>query len=123
MTLRDRVLYHQVHPLKLATDIGTTLLAVPLLWQHNLALGLAVALAPPVVASALLLRFADLRPIASSRLGSYLRRYMGARVQGVRAVGGIAVLVGASYQQPLVIGLSVVVIGLAWANGLARRAE
>ncbi len=74
MNPSERILYHQAHPLKLATDIGTTIIAVPILWQHDLVLGLFVALVPPVVVSALVLRFADLRAIASRRVGAYLLR-------------------------------------------------
>ena len=118
MTNAERVLYHQVHPLKLATDIGATLIAVPLLWQHQLVAGLLMAFVPPIVASAILMRVLDLEPIARSPLGAYLRRYMGPPVQAIRLVGGIGALAGAYLQQPIVIIASLALVVLAWANGL-----
>ena len=36
MNLQDRLLYHQIHPLKLATDLTTAAAAAALLWRHQL---------------------------------------------------------------------------------------
>jgi hypothetical protein len=35
MDFQEKVLYHQIHPLKLATDIGVTPLALYFLWEHR----------------------------------------------------------------------------------------
>jgi len=43
ITIREKVLYHQIHPLKLFTDWSTGLVAVWLCWRHRLAEALGVA--------------------------------------------------------------------------------
>jgi len=47
MTLQEKVLYHQIHPLKLITDWGTGLAALYLFWQHALFGALLLALVRP----------------------------------------------------------------------------
>ena len=58
MTLQEKSLYHQIHPLKLATDIGATFPSLCLLWQHQLVFGLVVTFVPSIIVSALVIRFA-----------------------------------------------------------------
>ena len=36
MTLREKLLYHQVHPAKIGIDVTTALAAAVLLWQQHL---------------------------------------------------------------------------------------
>ena len=121
MTLGERVLYHQVHPLTLAADIGSTLAAIPLLWIGELLLGIAVALGVPVIGSAIVLATADLAPIANSPVGEYLRRYMTPAMQAVRLVAGLALLWAAWVQSVPAIVACLAVVALAWANGLIWR--
>jgi hypothetical protein len=40
MTFQEKKLYHQIHPLKLATDIGATVPFPYFLWHHQVALAL-----------------------------------------------------------------------------------
>ena len=39
LTLRERLLYHQIHPAKLFADISTALIGIDLFWRHELAAG------------------------------------------------------------------------------------
>ena len=55
MNLKEKYLYHQIHPLKLFTDIGAAFGSLVLLWRHQLAFALIVMLAPPLLASFLLM--------------------------------------------------------------------
>lgn len=87
----ERILYHQVHPLKLATDISTAVASLVLLDQHRIGLALCVMFAPSILVSGLLVRFGDFSKTHRSRVGAYLRRYMTKTMQGVRFLGmGIA---------------------------------
>ncbi len=52
LTRQEKALYQQIHPVKLATDWGTTLLGSVLLWQHELLQGLAAVVLPAIVATA-----------------------------------------------------------------------
>jgi hypothetical protein len=76
MSFRERVLYHQIHALKLLTDWSAGFAAAYLLWQHRLAAGLLLGLIPPIVISILLMRWADLEPLKASPFGRYVSRYM-----------------------------------------------
>jgi hypothetical protein len=55
----DRVLLHQVHPVKLAADISASLISNTLLWRHRPVAGIVTRYALPVVGSAVVLSFAD----------------------------------------------------------------
>jgi hypothetical protein len=57
MTLKEKVLYHQIHPWKLTADIGCEPLSLYFFWQHDLALGLATHFLPPIAASLILIRY------------------------------------------------------------------
>jgi hypothetical protein len=46
LSASERVLYHQAHPLKLATDISTAVASLVLLADHRLGLALAVMFGP-----------------------------------------------------------------------------
>lgn len=120
----ERVLYHQVHPLKLATDIVTAVVSLILLSIHRLVPALLVMFGPPIVASALLVRFGDFTRTARSGLGEYLRRHMTKTMQAIRLCGmGVAAL-GAWQHGGWLIAAGVAVIVWGWVGGwLLSRAR
>lgn len=118
MTFAERVLYHQIHPAKLATDIGAELVSLPLFWLHWLWLGLAVHFAPPVIASALLLRFAGLTAQKNSRFGRYVLRMMTRTVEAVRFLGDLVMVIAAWYHAPFGIAAGAAIVLLAWLSGM-----
>lgn len=120
MDLRGRVLYHQVHPLKLATDWTTAAFAASLLWKHRLAWALLVGFGPSILVSAALVRFADLTACKESPLGRYISGFMTRSVELGRFLG-LAVFWGGAWvgSTPLMV-LGVGVIIACWARGLAR---
>src|ERR1041384_7332213 len=96
MTLQDKSLYHQIHPLKLLTDIGMTFPALYLFWQHQLLLGLIVAFVPSIIVTLLLLRFGNLEPYKESALGRYFQHYMASSlITALRFSGLLIMCVGA----------------------------
>jgi hypothetical protein len=118
VTLKEKILFHQVHPAKLATDIAAAVASLYFLWQHELAVGLATHFIPPPVGSAAVIRFADLEPYKTSRIGAYLARYMTPTAQATRLAGDLITVVAAWYQSPagIVFGLAIVLAG--WTYGL-----
>jgi hypothetical protein len=52
VTLKEKVLFHQIHPAKLATDVGAAVISFYFLWQHDLVIGLLTHFTPPPIASA-----------------------------------------------------------------------
>jgi hypothetical protein len=119
----ERTLYHQVHPLKLATDISTAIASLILLGQHRLWLALAVMFGPSIVASAVLVRFGDFSRTRDSRVGAYLRRYMTKTMQGVRLLGMGIAAAGAWVHAWWTLPAGAAVIAWGWAGGwlLDRR--
>jgi hypothetical protein len=121
MTLKEKILYHQIHPLKLAADIACEPVSLLLFWHHRLLLGLLAHFVPPITASFLLIRFGDLRKLSYSRAGAYLHRHMTRSVEGVRLAGDIVMAVGAWLHRPVYIAGGLAIIVLAWGWGLIRR--
>jgi hypothetical protein len=121
MELRERVLYHQIHPLKLATDWATAIVAAVLLWRHRLVPALAVGFLPSVLVSVLLIRGADLRAQRDSAPGRYVAGWMTRGVEAAR-FGGLAIgWAGAWAHRAALVALGVVAIVGCWLGGLLRR--
>jgi hypothetical protein len=119
MTLREKILFHQVHPAKLATDAVSAVVSLYFFWQHALIIGLLTHLVPPPVGSAIVMACVDLEPYKRSRLGAYLVRYMRPGAQAARLVGDLIMVVAAWFRAPggIVVGLLIVLA--AWSYGLA----
>ena len=118
MTLQEKILFYQVHPAKLATDIGAEIISLYFFWQHQLIIGLLTHFVPPPVASAAVTRFADLERYKNSRLGAYLVRYMTPVAQVTRLIGDLITIVGAWHRDPALILIGLLIVALAWAYGL-----
>src|SRR5215813_12757016 len=95
MNLQEKILYHQIHPLKLFTDWIAGIIALYPLWQHQLVPALVITLLPPPIASFLLIRFANLEKYKESTFGKYIRKYMTRQAEAIRLAGYIAMAVGA----------------------------
>ena len=123
MTLKEKFLFHQVHPAKLATDIGAAIVSLYLLWQHQLVIGLLTHFIPPPIGSAAVIRFADLDSYKNTRLGAYLLRYMTPIAQAARLAGDLITVGAAWYQSFAGILFGLAVIAAAWSYGwvLGRR--
>jgi len=121
MTFAERVLYHQIHPAKLFADTATAVVAIDLFWRHALVPGLIIALLPPLLVSAVLLREADLERYRSSPMGAYLRQFMPPWVQAVRLFGVGVALYAASYRFPAGVIGGIALVAICWANGIGRH--
>src|SRR5574341_1403342 len=86
-TPQEKVLYHQIHPVKLATDIITAMLALRFLWQHRLMWALIIMWIPSVIVSLLIMQKVNLEPYKESALGRYLKTYMTGRMELLRFIG------------------------------------
>jgi hypothetical protein len=120
MNRTDKLLYHQIHPLKLAVDIGSCIASSALLWRHEVAIAMLVTWPPAIAASLLIPAFASLERQAASRLGRYVRSTMTPAVMAQRMTGQVVMWLAAYHQDPLGIALGALVIVLAWLSGLQR---
>jgi hypothetical protein len=114
----EQVLYHQVHPLKLATDIGAQIVSLYFFWTHQLIWGLVAMFVPPPIASFALLRLVDFAYVRDSALGRYLARYMTPAMVAVRLLGTVPMVVGAWLRVWWLIPLGVAITLFGWLRGL-----
>jgi hypothetical protein len=122
MDVREKVLYHQIHPLKLATDICVTPLALYYLWHHRVLPSLAIGFVPPTLVSLGMLKWTpDLERLKQSDFGHYLQRYMTPAVQLIRLLTLIPMAYGAWGHDFRFIVLGLAILALAWCNGLVRQ--
>ena len=119
MNFREKKLYHQIHPLKLATDIGVTPVFLFFFWHHQIAPALLVGFVPPVVVSAAMMIWpADLEGLKNSSLGRYVSKHMTPTIEAVRFLTLVPMAWGAWTHRFSLIGLGLFVLLLAWCNGL-----
>jgi hypothetical protein len=118
VTFREKALYHQIHPAKLATDIGATPISLYLFWQHSLIAALLVTFMPSIIASFIIIQTANLDRYKNSAFGRYLARYMTPATQALRFAGLIVMIVGAWYHVWWLIALGLVIVLLAWLRGV-----
>jgi len=122
MDFQEKRLYHQVHPIKLAVDIGVTFPFLYFLWQHQIVPALVVGFVPPAVVSAAMIRWTpDLEGIRQSAVGRYLKTYMTPAVEAIRLLTLVPMAFGAWNHEPIYIALGVAVLVAAWGNGLIWR--
>jgi hypothetical protein len=118
MTREEKILYHQIHPLKLLTDATAGFAALPLLRRHRLRAALLVTLVPSILSSILIIRYADLEPYKRSAFGRYLERYMTREMQGVRLAGYLIMSLGSWYGRPWSVPLGLLVVLFGWSRGV-----
>jgi hypothetical protein len=117
MTLKEKALYHQIHPLKLSTDILAAAVSLYLFWAHQPLPALMLHFAPPLIASWLLIRYANLEPTRQSAFGRYVERNMSRTIEGVRLFGDLVMIFGAWKHDVMLMALGLAVIVGAWCNG------
>jgi hypothetical protein len=115
MTRGERLLYHQIHPLKLATDWGTGLIAAWLFWQHRPWWALALGFIPPVLVTVVLVRRGELEWLRQLEIGRRLARSMTRRVEAARLAGLLPLWGGAWYHEPVMMIAGIVWILACWA--------
>lgn len=119
MSTNEKILYHQIHPVKLFTDFSTAFLSTFLLWQHMLYWGLLLSFVPSIVVSLILVNTIDLEKYQKSAIGVYAKRYMDSRVVDACRFGGfLLMMIGGWYEQAWLIILGLAIILLCWSRGL-----
>ena len=121
MDFGEKVLYHQIHPAKLAADVGGSLVSTYLMWRRRFVAAMLAAFVPAVVASGLVIRYADLEKRKRSPFGRYIRRYMNRRVEAWRFFGQVVIWVGAWHRVGKLVPIGWAIVVAAWVSGLWRK--
>ncbi|WP_295793988.1 hypothetical protein [Mucilaginibacter sp.] len=118
MNLKEKLLYQQIHPFKLIVDFGTGFYTTYLMWQHQLCTFAILFLLPSIIATLILIRFADLEQLKKTRFGKYVEMHMTKKLEALRFSGQIMMWAAAWYHLPLPITIGFLTILLGWAMGL-----
>jgi hypothetical protein len=121
MDFDEKVLYHQTHPAKLAADVSGSLVSTYLMWRRRFVAAMFAAFVPAVVASVLVIAYADLERRKHSPFGRYMHRYMNRRVEAWRFVGQVVIWVGAWHRVGKLVPIGWAIVVGAWASGLWRK--
>ena len=123
MDLEEKKLYHQLHPVKLLTDVGVTPFFLAELWRHQVVAALVVGFVPPVCVTLWMMRWPpNLERIRDSAAGAYLRKYMTPSVEAARLLTLLPMAYGAWVHAVSPIALGCGLLALAWGYGpLFRR--
>ena len=118
MTLQEKNLYQQIHPVRLATDWSTGIGACYLFWIHEIWYGVALSFLPSLIVSLLVFRFADLGKIKNSKFGAYFQRTYNKTVDLIRFVGFIILAAGSWWHIVTAMALGFLIIAGTWTYGL-----
>ena len=122
MNRKEKALYHQIHPAKLAVDWACGIFSLIPMWDHRLILSLIIAFVPSFLISYLLIRLADLSRYKHSAFGRYMAAHMSPWLQFVRMFGFVLMLTGAWHHDLLIIAFGLALILLAWLHGVFTNA-
>jgi hypothetical protein len=115
------MLFHQVHPAKLGTDVAAAIVSFYFLWRHELILGLLLHFIPPPVASLIVMQYANLDGYKDSVLGAYILRYMTSAAQAARLVGDLIMVFASWFHSVRFIAMGLLIVMAAWSYGLALK--
>jgi hypothetical protein len=120
MLYHEKLLYHQIDPLKLSVDIGCTLLALFFVWQHEWLKGVLTAFIPSMLISMYVIKYKNLEPLKASRLGKYIHGYMTKQIEYIRTAGLGVAAVGAWMNDSAILGLGLLIILATWLAGFFK---
>ena len=121
MDFGEKVLYHQIHPAKLAADVGGSLASTYLMWCRRFVAAMLAAFVPAVVASVLVIRYADVEKRKHSPFGRYIGRYMDRRVEAWRFFGQVVIWVGSWHGVGKLVPIVWAIVVAAWTSGIWRK--
>ncbi len=117
MDFREKQKYQEIHPVKLAVDIGTAVISMYFFWLQNLALGLVIGFLPSIIITVVIVKWVDLEKCKQSSFGKYIDKYMTNTIRLIRSIGLVITLIGAWFQIWWFIVAGLLVILLAWLRG------
>lgn len=121
LSLQERILLHQLHPLKLAVDWGTGFWAAWLLWGHELAAALIVGFVPSILLSVYFILRTDLTRFKERPLGRYMLSPRTRPSDSLRLLGLVVMWAGAWLNSIPGAAAGLAVILFAWGKGLRMK--
>ena len=116
MRLADKVVVHQVHPVKIGADVTASVVSNVLLWRARPKPALAVRVLLPVAGSLAVLALADLDALAATPQGQYVLHHMPPSAQAVRLAGDAVMALGARRHQLALLAGGAAIIAAGWSH-------
>ena len=102
---KQRKLYHQIHPIKLGTDIASAIAFLFLLWRHRIVAALVAGFLPPIIVSGVMMIWPPkVENVKNSPLGKYVSKYMSPTIEVVRLLTLVPMAWGAWTHHTWLIG-------------------
>ncbi len=117
MNLQEKILYHQIHPLKLSTDITTGILSLIFLWFHSLWIALIIGIVPSILITLLIISFINLQKYKESNYGLYVKKYMTREVMILRGIGYVIAAFGAWFNSYGIVIFGFIILLFGWCSG------
>jgi len=114
MTFAEKKLYHQIHPLKLGTDIFASVISLFLFWYHYFLPALMLHFLLPVLGSFLVITYSNLDKQKRSKLGRHIKKHMTSSMEMLRLSGDIITIFGAWYHNLFVIIAGLLIVLGGW---------
>jgi hypothetical protein len=118
MNRDDKLLYHQIHPAKLAVDIATSAASAWLLWRGQLWLAMLVGWLPSVIVTAAMVRWMDFSRQRDSSFGRYVVHHMTRQATAVRLAGQLVMWLAAWLHAAWGIAVGALVVIAGWTYSL-----
>ncbi len=118
MTLKEKQLYQQIHPMRLVTDWSTGMGACWLFWINEMWFGVLLAFLPSLIVSLLIVRYADLEKIKNSKFGAYFLRTYNKIAEFIRFIGFFVLASGSWWHSPWVMAAGFLIIAGTWVYGV-----
>jgi hypothetical protein len=118
---REDAILHQIHPLKLVTDVVAAGASTALLWRRRPLAGVLARYVPPMVASALVLSFADPDRLRPTPAGRYVLRHMPDGAVAVRFAGDTLMALAAWRRNGPGVAAGAVLVAVGWSHGLLAK--
>lgn len=118
MTTDEKILIHQIHPLKFYTDFFSAIVALYFFWSQNVVVALIVSIIPPIIASIVVILFVNLEKYKGAALGKYFLKNMTPGRQFIRLLGFVIMAISALRHSFLFILVGAIVIVAGWFAGI-----
>lgn len=117
MNFREKEKYHEIHPVKLAVDVSTTLLSIYFYWVQDFILGTIIGYLPSVIVTVVMIKWVNLEKIKQSPSGRYIDKYMTNTMRLIRFAGLIVSTIAAWYNTWWLVLVGLLVILFVWLHG------
>lgn len=113
--MQGKILYHQIHPAKLAADIGGAIASYYFFWVHEPLIAIIAAFLPAIIGSIIVIRLADIERIGKSPMGRKMKERMSRKIEALRFAGYAVSAAGAWYNDVLWVILGLAFVSACWA--------